>query len=734
MVHAGQGDAAAPRNDIDWASTPLGPQSTWSSSLRAVAGVLLGTRVPMLVLWGPDFVQIFNDAYASVLGEAHAAGAMGTPMRQCRHALADALVPLADTTRRAEAPSWLDDLAIDVTHDGVPERRRFAVSMTPVPDDDAPSGIGGVLATLVEARERTAGRRLSLLEENVAVLEALNNVGAIVASDLDREKVVQAVTDAATELTTAAFGAFFYNVKTATNEAYTLYTISGVPREAFAKFPMPRNTKVFAPTFTGRGVVRSGDITRDRRYGQNPPYQGMPEGHLPVRSYLAVPVKGRRGEVIGGLFFGHPDTDRFTEHHERLAVGIGAWASVALENARMYALAQESSKLKDEFLASLSHELRTPLNAVLGYARLLRAGILTDDKQSKALETIERNALSLAQIVEDVLDISRIVSGKIRLDVQSIHVPEVVQHAIDAVTPAADAKGVDIDALFATDTPSTSGDPERLQQVFWNLLSNAVKFTSRNGRVEIRTGRSGSRIEVSVRDTGIGIAPEFLPHVFERFRQADAGSTRERGGLGLGLSIARQLVEMHGGTIEAASDGPGRGATFTVSLPVSAVRAAHAEPQPARPQAAPAALALFDGDLRDVDVLAVDDDPDAVRLIAELLQAAGARVTTASSADDALGVLEAHVPHVVVTDLGMPRVDGFALLERIRMHGNPLVRQLPVAALTAYARSDDRCKVLQAGFQEHLAKPVEPAALVATVSALARRGTAPGRQAEPEGA
>ena len=280
--------------------------------------------------------------------------------------------------------------------------------------------------TAIKAAER---ERLRLLEENAAITAALNEVGAIVASDLDRDKVVQAVTDAARELTAAEFGAFFYNVVNEAGESYTLYTISGVPKDAFSKFPMPRNTEVFEPTFKGIAVVRSGDITKDPRYGHNPPHHGMPRGHLPVRSYLAVPVKGRSGTVIGGLFFGHSEPDRFTEVHERLAVGISSWASVALENARMYAAAQEASRLKDDFLASLSHELRTPLNAILGYARMLRTGILGPERHDKGIETIERNATSLTQMVEDVLDISRIVSGKIRLNVQPVEFPDIVRRA-----------------------------------------------------------------------------------------------------------------------------------------------------------------------------------------------------------------------------------------------------------------------------------------------------------------
>ena len=611
--------------------------------------------------------------------------------------------------------------------------RRLDVSVTISPLRDAAGTIVGAskIARDISAAKAAETERLRLVQQNAEITEALNNVGAIVASDLDRDRVLQAVTDAATELTTAAFGAFFYNVVDEGGESYTLYTISGAPREAFSKFPMPRNTAVFEPTFKGLSVVRSADITEDPRYGHNAPYRGMPPGHLPVRSYLAVPVKGRSGSILGGLFFGHPEAGRFDEHHERLAIGIASWASVALENARMYAAAQESSRLKDEFLASLSHELRTPLNAILGYARMLRSGVIAVDRQQKAIDTIERNATSLTQIVEDVLDVSRIVSGKIRLNVQPVDLPDVVRNAIDAVAPAADAKGVRIDTVLDPLASPISGDPERLQQILWNLLSNAVKFTNRGGKVQVRLERVNSHIEVTVSDTGIGISPEFLPHVFERFRQEDGGTARERGGLGLGLSIARQLTEMHGGTIEAASGGIGQGTTFRVKLPLMIVHALREDAGRVHPRWPQGAGAIPAGELQDVHVLAVDDDADALALVAELLETAGARVRTARTAAEALREVDADVPAVLVADLGMPQMDGFQLIEQVRRHGNPRVRRVPAAALTAYARSDDRVKALRAGFQIHLAKPIDPAELVTTIAALAKRFTPEGSEDGP---
>jgi PAS domain S-box-containing protein len=604
----------------------------------------------------------------------------------------------------------------------------ISLTVSPIRDDAGRIvGASKIARDISERRlaEQERARLLAVTERHALVTEKLNHVGAVVASTLDRHAVVQAVTDAATELTTAAFGAFFYNAIDEHGEAYTLYTISGVPREAFSRFPMPRNTKVFEPTFRGSGVVRSDDITRDPRYGHNPPYFGMPPGHLPVRSYLAVPVRDRAGEVLGGLFFGHPEPGRFTGDHERLVVGIASWAAIGLENAELYVGVQEANRLKDEFLATLSHELRTPLNAILGYARMVKSGIVPPDRLRKAIDTIERNATSLTQIVEDVLDVSRIIAGKMRLNVQALELPQIVQAAIDAFAPAADAKGLRIETAFDAHPAPVSGDPERLQQVVWNLISNAVKFTDRGGTIRVGLQSTDAEVTLTVSDTGIGIDPAFLPHMFERFRQADGGTTRERGGLGLGLGIARQLVEMHGGTIHASSAGRDQGTTFTVRLP----SAAAAEADRRVSSVDRSSRAVFDGstevpDLRGVHVLAVDDEPDALTLITEILEAAGAHITVAHSATEALGAIQIAPPDVVVADLGMPRVDGFELIARIRASADPHVREIPAAALTAYARSEERSRALRSGFQVHLAKPIDPTELIVAIARLTNRTTA----------
>jgi PAS domain S-box-containing protein len=598
-----------------------------------------------------------------------------------------------------------------------------AISLTVSPIRNEAGEVVGASKIARDITERT--RLQAAAREHAAITEKLAEIGAMVTSTLERETIVQKVTDTATELTGAEFGAFFYNVRDeASGDAYMLYALSGAPAEAFAKFPHPRATAVFGPTFRGEGTVRLDDVTADPRYGLSGPYFGMPPGHLPVRSYLAVPVKGMGGDVLGGLFFGHSHAGMFTAQHEQLAEGVAMWASVALSNARLYVDAQEANRMKDEFLAVLSHELRTPLNAIVGYARLLRSGMLTGDKAARGLETLERNANWLTQIVEDVLDVSRIVSGKLRLNVQRVELPLIVDNAVATMQPAADARGVRFETVIDPDVRPVTGDPDRLQQVVWNLVSNAVKFTSSGGRIQIRVRRVESDTELVVSDTGAGIRPDFLPYVFDRFRQGESGTTRKTGGLGLGLAIVRHIVEMHGGTVSATSAGEGHGAQFSVRLPQSP---GAAEPGAARrpvefePRAQLGTLA----DLHGIQVLAIDDEPDALMLVRVALETAGAEVITADSAAGALEILRTTIPDVMIVDLGMPGMDGFELLARVRASAAPRLRDLPAAALTAFARSDDRARAMRSGFDVHMSKPVDPGELVATVASLAPRTRSP---------
>jgi PAS domain S-box-containing protein len=565
------------------------------------------------------------------------------------------------------------------------------------------------------------------IREQKEILETLNRAGRLLSAELNLDKLVQGVTDAATELTGAQFGAFFYNVEDEGGERYTLYALSGVPREAFSRFPMPRNTDLFGPTFRGEAVVRIDDVRKDPRYGSNAPYYGMPEGHLPVTSYLAVPVVSRSGAVLGGLFFGHEHAAVFGEREERLVVGLAAQAAIAMDNARLYRQAQEANRMKDEFLATLSHELRTPMNAILGWAQLLREGKLDAATATRAAHTIDRNARVQTQLISDILDVSRIVSGRLRLDVRPVEMVRAVEAALDNLRPAAKAREIRLHTALDAGTGLISGDADRLQQVAWNLLSNAIKFTPHGGRVSVRLVRIDSHVELTVEDDGAGIDPDFLPFVFERFRQGDSSSTRPHGGLGLGLALVRHLVEMHGGTVHAASAGRNQGSTFIVKLPVmGTVRPDSGPLAPAEATSAGAPMAPA-GSLAGVSVLLVDDEADARELFKTLLERSGARVTAVASGAEAFSAFTASPPDVVVSDIEMPEENGYDLIRRFRALPPERGGQTPAAALTAYARTEDRMRALRAGFQIHVSKPVQPAELVAVVANLARRHQARGR-------
>ncbi|HEX8495054.1 MAG TPA: PAS domain S-box protein [Pyrinomonadaceae bacterium] len=809
---------------------------------------------------------------------------------------------------------------VDVLKSGATVRNREDVMMrkdgsfVPVYYSCAPIIVDGEITGAVVALHDISERKIieAELREQTEVVETVNNIGQLLSAELDQHKLVQAVTDAATELSGARFGSFFYNVLDERGASYMLYTLSGAPREAFEHFPMPRATDLFGPTFRGEGVIRLADVKQDARYGKNSPYYGMPSNHLPVTSYLAVPVISRSGEVLGGLFFGHPEAGVFTERTERIVTGLAAqaaiamdnarlfeaarrahaqseaaerrsaflaeasailassldyettlasvarlavphiadWCSVhiiekegailplavahvdpskvamaeelqrlypidpteergaaqairtgqseiyadipdsllaqvardeeqlailrelglksamtvpmivqgralgtisfisaesgrhygpedltlaedlarraalAIDNARLYREAQEVNRIKDEFLATLSHELRTPLTAVLGWAKLLSTGQLDAEASSRALDTIQRNARAQQQIIEDILDVSRIITGKLRLEVNPVELVPVIEAAMEGVRPAADAKAIRLEPLLDAGTGLVMGDPARLQQVVWNLLSNAVKFTPQGGRIELKLLEVDAQAQITVSDTGEGIKEEFLPFVFDRFRQADGSTTRLHGGLGLGLAIVRHLVELHGGTVKAESAGEGKGASFIITLPLSvqmpeSEQEGEAELQLAVPEAKLEHLA----DLSGLRVLVVDDEADSLEFLNASLSGCGAEVRAVTSAAEALEQLQEFRPDVLISDIGMPHEDGYALMRKVRALGTEHGGAIPAAAVTAYARSEDRLRALLAGFQTHIAKPVEPAELAAVVASLAGRTT-----------
>jgi len=585
------------------------------------------------------------------------------------------------------------------------------------------------------------------LRDESHVLELLNSTGSALASTRELHALLQAATDAATGIAGARHGAFLYAGRDGVEgKMFSLYTVSGASTSEFEPFGESGPNALFAPGVPNQGlatkeVTRADDVSRDPRFQNRSPF-GLPAGHPPVRSYLAVPVVAHSGEMLGTMFFGHPEAGVFTERTERIVRGIAAQAAVAIDNARLYEAAQRAaeerkvllenerlaraeaertSQMKDEFLATLSHELRTPLSAILGWAQVLRRGGRDQNDLAKGLQTIERNARAQAQLIEDLLDMSRITSGKVLLDMQVIGPTGFIDAAVETVRPAADAKNIRIEKQYAGDPGMIAGDPARLQQVVWNLLSNAIKFTPRDGLVEVILARNEANVIITVRDNGAGIKPEFITHVFERFRQADASMTRRHGGLGLGLAIVKQLIEQHGGTVRAESAGEGRGASFTIELPLTKQQAAPAKSARAAmilSNTNPSTPDITVRNLNGVDALVVDDDRDNRELIKRILSDCGATVHVAASAREAFGRFKEAVPNLLISDLGMPDVDGFELLDWVRHLPREEGGHVPAIALTAFARSEDRLRALEAGFSAHISKPVEPSELIATVASV----------------
>jgi signal transduction histidine kinase len=449
---------------------------------------------------------------------------------------------------------------------------------------------------------------------------------------------------------------------------------------------------------------------------------------LGASSWMVVPMIAR-DSVLGAVTLAITESDRrYDQADLRFAEAVVGQAATAGDNARLYraaeagrAAAEAANRAKDQFLSTLSHELRAPLNAIFGWATMLERGDLPADQSHRALQIILRNVNAQVRLIDDLLDVSRIGTGQLRLDVKPVDLRTVIVETADSIRPAADAKGIELQTVLASPGGPVSGDPDRLRQVVWNLLSNAVKFTPKTGRVQVQLQHVDSRVQIAVSDTGIGIAPEFLPYVFDRFRQGDSSSTRARGGLGLGLALVKSLVELHGGTVAADSPGEARGATFVVSLPLmlAAVPAAAVGPAAAASDR-PAVLAASPS-LDGVRVLIVDDDLIAVDLTREILTRAGAQVWGCAGGAEALPMLQQCRPDVLVSDIEMPNQDGCSLIRRIRALGPADGGKTPAVALSAYSRPEDRIRSLMAGFNLHVSKPVEPSELITVVASLAGR-------------
>ena len=598
------------------------------------------------------------------------------------------------------------------------------------------------------------------LREESHVLELLNSTGTVLASTRDLRSLMQTATDAAAGVSGARYAAFYHVGQGQGGSLFSLSTLTGASTDSstasgFRSIGEPDANSLYGPGLRAGTLVRLQDLRADPAYADGGPRFDAPGGHPPLRSYMSVPVVARSGELLGTMFFGHPEAAVFTPKTERIVSGIAAQAAIALDNIRLVeaasraaeertvllenerearAEAERTSQMKDEFLATLSHELRTPLSAILGWSQVLRRGSRDGADLQRGLTTIERNARAQAQLIEDLLDMSRITSGKVLLDMQIVDPANFIDAAIETVRPAADAKGIRIEGHYAAagaGGPLVAGDPGRLQQIVWNLLTNAIKFSAREGRVEIDVAQRGEQVAITVRDNGAGIRPEFITHVFERFRQADASMTRHHGGLGLGLSIVKHLVEQHGGTVRAESAGEGQGASFTIELPL-------AKPAPRSSAAARAAMIRSDSstaadrsappahaeptqdavvrDLSGVTVLVVDDDRDARELIARMLADCHASVRLAGGAREAFELLRAVPPDLLISDLGMPDVNGLELLSWVRALPRDAGALVPAIALTAFARTEDRLTALEAGFSAHVSKPVEQTELMEAIA------------------
>jgi PAS domain S-box-containing protein len=625
--------------------------------------------------------------------------------------------------RREEEPRIVERLrrgdridhyeTVRVAKDGRP----IEISLTVSPIRD---GSGKIIAASKIARDITERKRVERqLGAQARIIETTNRIGHVLSAELNLQIVMQMVTEAATQLVGASFGSFF--PRTTEREAVS-FSLYGVSREIFSRSDeMTRNSDLFDPPFQADAIVRISDVNKDSRYGKTSPFYGIPAEDLQIKSYLAIPVISRSGEVLGGLFFGHADEGVFTERDELIVKGLAAQAAIAMDNARLFELseterakAEAANRAKDDFLATISHELRTPLNAIIGWSHMLQRGRLDEATVTRAVSTIERNAKAQAQLIEDILDVSRVMSGRLRLNNERVDMASVINAAVDSVQLAADSKDIKLRMMVDSSVRHTLGDSRRLQQVIWNLLSNSIKFTPSGGRVEVRLERIGSDLQVKVTDTGQGISSSVLPFVFDRFYQADVGSTRRYGGLGLGLAIVRHLIELHGGSVHVESPGEGCGTTFTFRLPLvtrfefapGAIRPSNVvttEPPPS-----------LDG----VRVLVVDDDPDTLQILGVVLAEARANVQTASSAAEALEMLQWCQADVLVSDLGMPNEDGYSLIRKLRERESEAHKPIPAVALTAYVRVVDRVRALSAGFNMFVPKPVEPNELITAIASV----------------
>jgi PAS domain S-box-containing protein len=604
--------------------------------------------------------------------------------------------------------------------------RHFLVVKFPLRDDSGQAYAVGCIATDITEQEEVQAR---LLHES-RVNETLYRLGASFAKELDEEKLVQLVTDEATKLTGADFGSFFFNVKDDKGEAFMLYTISGASKDDFKGFALPRATPLFGPTYRGEGIIRLDDVRKDPRFGRWGP---QPKGHLPVVSYLAVPVITRAGEVLGGLFFAHHEAGRFSQQHADIVGSLAGHAAFALENARLYSAlrksqetvraayehATEADRRKDEFLAMLGHELRNPLAPIFTALQLIR--MRGETRAERELQVIDRQVHHLSLLVDDLLDISRITRGKIDLNREPMELSKAVARAIEMASPLIEQRRHVLTVTVPMTNLRVSADPFRLAQVLSNLLTNAAKYTEPGGQIEVAASRDSGGIVLRVRDSGVGIPAELLPSIFDLFVQGVRSIDRSQGGLGIGLSLVRSLVELHGGTVSAHSEGHGKGSEFVVHLP-ALMEEVPSPPEKENDRREPSSAA---GGRR---ILIVDDNVDAAEMMAAALREVGNQVEVAHDPAQALSRARGLRPEVALLDIGLPVMDGYELGRRLRELAQGA--RLQLIAVTGYGQESDRKLSVEAGFDGHLVKPVRFDALLSAVTL--GRAEGPSATADPQ--
>lgn len=716
-IFPGESELAGLMRSLDWSKTDLGPPEAWPENLRIALSICLTSRFPMQVWWGPNYTMLYNDAYVPFLGRDSTDGttrgkhprSLGRPAREIWSELWHQIGPMLETARTRGIASWSEDIQmffdrkIPISQGG--EEVYVSFSFSPIFASGGVPGVDaaqGVFCACIEVSEKVflARQLQTALEDSVQSKNALR----------ESEDRFRTLADNMPQLTWMADGQG--NVDWF-NRGWLEYT--GTTHEqnvgtGWKNVHHPDHIEKVAEKF--ERYLREGRDDWEDTF----PLRRHDGEYRWFLSRMTI-IRDAHGKVV--RFFGtNTDVTEQLANEEELRRAKEV-AEAALADTI------KAARMKDEFLATLSHELRTPMSAILGWIQLLKRGS-SQNSIDQGIEVIDRNARLQAQIIEDLLDMNRILAGKLRLEIQSVSLGKVVTTAVESIRPAAEAKGVKLHAVCDSEMRDVRGDPNRLQQVVYNLLSNAVKFTPGGGKIQVVCRRINSHIEISVSDNGKGIAAEFLPYVFERFRQQDAAITRTFGGLGLGLSIVKQIVELHGGKVQAASEGDGKGATFTVHLPV-ALALRPELPAGALERAHPSRAMQEAQDLDAIDasrikgrtILVIDDERDACELICRVLEERGANCLVASSGEEALKFFQSDArPDLIISDLGMPGMSGHDLMAKVRQLTPERGGAIPAIALSAFARPEDRTRSLLAGFQLHLSKPVELGELLASIVSL----------------